>query len=113
MDGFFVAIYNDPLHYIEYLFAFFGAVGAIIFLAGWGSGMPHLFTFSESDSHMEHSRARATWGVLICMSVLGFWEIVRVIIGQAPVSYLVLSLFLLTPVWIPWVKGLLGGSSAH
>lgn len=109
MDALLMGVHENPLRYIEYLFAFFGAMGILMFLAGWGSGMPHFFTMSESDSHMEHTRTRATWGLLICMVVLGLWEIVRVIVGEAPLSYLILSLLLLTPLWVPWVKGFLGG----
>ena len=32
------ALYADPLRYIEYLFALFGAIGGVLFIAGFGSG---------------------------------------------------------------------------
>ncbi len=116
MEALFTAVYTDPLRYIGYFLAFFAAMGGVLFIAGFGGGIPHHFTFAESDSHMEHARARITMGLLWCMVVFGLWEIVRVISGQVPPSYLWLSLILLTPVWIPWVKALLkggGGDGEH
>jgi hypothetical protein len=114
MDGFFSALTHNPMHYISYAFAFFGGLGMLLFLSGWGSGMPHIFTFSESQHHMDHARARAVWGILLCMVTLGWWEIVRVITGEAPLTYLWLSLALLTPLWIPWLKKLAaGGGGGH
>lgn len=103
MDAFLAAIYQDPLRYIEYLFAFCGAIGILLFIAGFGSGIPHIFTYSESWSHMMHARARAIWGILVVMVVLGLWEIVRVIVGEASLGYLILALLLLTPLWLPWL----------
>ena len=114
MDSLVLAFIEDPLRYIAYLFAFFAAVGVLLFVAGFSGAIPHIFTYSESAHHMEHARSRAIWGLLICMVVLGLWETLRVIVGQAPLSYLWLSLILLTPLWIPWVKGLLkGGGGGH
>lgn len=109
MDALLSAFLSDPMRYIGYLFAFFGAMGIILFIAGFGSGLPHLFTFAESAHHMEHSRGRIVWGLLVCMVVLGLWEIVRVIAGQVPLSYLILSLLLLTPLWIPWLRSKASG----
>jgi hypothetical protein len=103
------ALYQDPLRYVEYIFAFLGSLGLLLFIAGFGSGFRHVFTYGEDDHHMAHARGRAMWGVLVCMVVLGLWEIVRVILGQVPLTYLWLSLILLTPLWIPWIKGLLSG----
>ena len=103
------ALYQDPLLYISYLFAFFGAMGGVLFLSGFSSGFRHVFTYSEDWNHMQHTRTRTVWGILMCMVTLGFWEILRVIIGQAPLSYLWLSLLMLTPLWIPWLKKLGGG----
>jgi hypothetical protein len=113
MDAFLSAFFQDPMRYIAYGFAFFSAVGIVLFLRGFGSGMPHLFTYSEDAEHMEHARARAVWGVLVCMVVWGLWEVVRVVVGQAPPSYLILSLLLLTPLWIPWLKKAASGGGGH
>jgi hypothetical protein len=107
------ALVHDPLRYIEYLFAFLGAMGAVLFIAGIGSGARHIFTYAEDDHHMTHTRARALWGIIICMVMLGWWEVLRVIIGQAPLSYLWLALLLLTPLWIPWLKKLAKGGGGH
>lgn len=113
MDAFFAALVSDPLRYIEYIFAFFGAMGGVLFIAGMGSGARHMFTYGEDADHMHHVRARATWGIVLCMVTLGLWEIVRVVIGEAPISYLILSLFLLTPLWIPWLRRLAKGGGGH
>jgi hypothetical protein len=114
MEAFLDVLYTDPLRYIEYLFAFFGAMGMVLFFAGFGSGARHLFTFGESADHMHHVRARIIWGILLCMVTLGLWEILRVILGLAPLSYLILSLLLLTPLWIPWLRGAFkGGGGGH
>jgi hypothetical protein len=114
MDAFLNAIYADPLRWVEYVFAFFGGLGMLMFIAGFGSGARHMFTYAEDADHMKHARARITWGVLLCMATLGFWEILRVIIGSAPLTYLWLSLLMLTPLWIPWLWKLAkGGGGGH
>lgn len=111
MEGFVLSIVENPLRYIEYAFAFMGAVGVLLFFAGWGTGMPHLFTLSESESHMEHARHRAMWGVVLTMVVFGLWEAARVVLGHVPLAYLIWALILTTPLWIPWIRALAGGKS--
>jgi hypothetical protein len=114
MESLYTAFFADPVYYIGAIFALFGAWGLILILMGIGSGMQHIFTYNESESHMAHVRTRALWGVLMLMATWGFWELFRVIIGQAPVTYLWAVLILLTPLWIPWLKGLFaGGGGGH
>ncbi len=114
MEAFAIALVTDPLRYIAYIFALFGAIGTLLFMAGFGGGIKFIFTYAEDAHHMAHARARIVWGVLICMVTLGLWEIVRVVIGQAPLGYLWLSLFLLTPLWIPALMKLAkGGGGGH
>ncbi len=113
MNAFLAGLVHDPLRYIEYIFALCGALGAVLFIAGFASGARHIFTYGESWDHMQHVRMRIVWGVLVCMVTLGLWEIVRVIIGQAPLSYLILSFVLLTPLWIPWLKKLTSSGGGH
>ena len=81
-----------------------------LFFAGVGGGLPFLFTYDEDQHHMDHARTRAMWGLYLCMLALGLWELIRIVLGEVPVSStLILAAILLSPVWIPWIKGLLFG----
>lgn len=111
MENFALQLASDPLTYVGYIFALFGAVGVLIFCAGFFGSVKHLFTYSEGTDHMEHARTRALWGLYLCMVTLGFWELIRLVFGQVPLSSLVLIIILLSPAWIPWLKGLITGKS--
>ncbi|MSR70649.1 hypothetical protein EXS62_01255 [Candidatus Kaiserbacteria bacterium] len=113
MENLVIELTTNPLRYIEYFLATLGAVGALLFLAGIGGGLPHLFTYSHGADHMSHARTRAIWGIYLCMVTLGLWEVIRVIIGAAPASYLILSLVLFTPAWIPWLYKLATGKGGN
>jgi hypothetical protein len=97
--------FADPLYFIGIIFALWGAMGFGFFMAGFADGVPHLFNYSESDEHMKHSRERIVQGLFLSMTALGGWEVVRFIDGQVPWGYLVLSLFLLLPIWLPLLRG--------
>ena len=112
MEALYAAFFQNPMYYVGVIFAVWGAWGFILFIMGFAGGVRHLFTYSESDSHMEHARERITWGLLLTMSAFGGWELVRVIVGQAPLSYLWIVVVMLTPLWIPWVRSLIGGKSS-
>jgi hypothetical protein len=109
MDALYAAFFADPMYYVGLLFALWGVWGVGLFVSGFSGGVRHLFTYGESDSHMEHVRTRIVWGLYLCMTALGAWEVVRVLVGEVSWGYLWLSLVLLVPIWIPWVKGLAGG----
>jgi hypothetical protein len=102
--------FADPLYYIGIIFALWAAMGFGLFVAGFFDGMPHLFTFGENDTHLEHARDRIIMGLFLSMTAFGAWEIVRFIAGEVPWQYLILSLFMLTPFWIPLVFGKKGGA---
>lgn len=109
METFYAAFFADPLYYIGIIFSLWAAMGFGLFVAGVAEGMPHFFTFGESDTHMAHSRERIVWGLFLAMTAFGGWEIVRVIAGQVPLTYLWLSFFMLTPLWVPKLFGTKGG----
>lgn len=105
----YAAFFADPMYYIGILFALWGAMGFGLFVAGFADGIPHLFTYAESDEHMKHARERIIIGLYLSMTAFGAWEIVRFIAGQVPWTYLILAFFMLTPLW--WFR--LFGKSAH
>lgn len=109
MEALYAAFYADPMYYEGIIFALWGAWGFAVFIGGFAGGVRHLFTYSESDSHMAHAREQVVWGLLLAMTAFGGWELVRVIVGLAPLSYLWLVAVMLTPLWIPWLRGLFGG----
>jgi hypothetical protein len=111
MENFIIAIAEDPLLYIGYLLSAAAAVGVLLFAAGFSGGIKHLFTYSEDADHMEHARTRSLWGLYLCMAVLGVWESIRVLVGEAPPSTLILVIILLSPIWIPLLKGLFTSDS--
>ena len=112
MENFVLHLTQNPLLYLGYLLSAVGALGILLFFAGFSGGIKHLFTYSESTDHMEHARTHSLWGLYLCMVALGIWECVRVIIGEAPASStLVLAAILLSPIWIPALKHFLSGKS--
>ncbi|OGC86044.1 hypothetical protein A3D70_01330 [Candidatus Adlerbacteria bacterium RIFCSPHIGHO2_02_FULL_54_18] len=113
MEQLIIDLTAHPLRYIEYFLATLGAVGALLFIAGAVGGIPFFFNYSADQQHMNHARTRAVWGIYLCMLALGLWEIVRVIIGRAPPSYLFLACVLLAPLWLPWLYSLITGKSSN
>ena len=114
MDSFFIAVYSDPLYYVGAALSLFAAAGIILFLRGFGSGIGHIFHMRGHEEHLHHARVRIVWGVYLCMVVFGIWELLRLVLGEAPTSTWVLILILLSPAWIPWLKGLFsGGGGGH
>ncbi len=110
MENFILSLVTNPLLYIEYGLSFLAAVGIVIFIAGFAGAFPHLFTYSEGAEHMDHARTRILWGVYLCMVAFGIWEFIRVLLGEAPHSTLILCVILLSPLWAPWIKKTLTGS---
>ncbi len=108
MENFVIAITQNPVLYIGYFLSAVGAIGFLLFVAGFFGGIGHLFSYSEDANHMEHARTRALWGLYLCMAALGVWEFIRVILGEVPTSStLILVVILLSPAWIPPLKKLL------
>jgi hypothetical protein len=109
MDSFFIAVYSNPLHYIGLLLSLVAVVGILLFLRGFGSGIGNIFHMHGHDEHLHHARVRIVWGVYLCMVVLGIWEAIRLVLGEAPLSSWLLVVVLLAPAWIPGLKSLLSG----
>ncbi len=108
MENFVVSLVQNPVLYIGYFLSAVAAIGFLLFAGGFFGGIKHLFSYSENADHMEHARTRSLWGIYLCMAALGIWECIRVVLGEAPVSStLILAAILLSPAWIPWLKGLL------
>ena len=108
MENVVLNLVQNPVLYIGYFLSAVGALGVLLFFTGFFGGIKHLFTYSEDADHMDHARTRAMWGLYLCMLALGLWELIRVVLGEVPVSStLILAAILLSPVWIPWIKGLL------
>ena len=114
MENVVLTLVQNPVLYIGYFLSAVGAVGALLFFAGFFGGIGHLFSYSEDADHMEHARTRAIWGIYLCMLALGLWECIRIVLGEVPVSStLILVAILLSPVWIPFLKGLLLGKPTN
>lgn len=110
MENLVISLTQNPVLYIGYFLSVVGALGVVLFFGGIFGGIGHLFTYDESATHMDHARTRALWGLYLCMAALGIWELIRIVLGEAPVSStLTLVAILLSPAWIPWLKGLIFG----
>jgi len=110
MENVVLNLVQNPVLYIGYFLSAVGAVGALLFFGGFFGGIGHLFSYDNDADHMDHARTRAMWGLYLCMLALGLWELIRIVLGEVPVSStLILAAILLSPVWIPWIKGLLFG----
>lgn len=104
-------IVSNPVVSLGYALSLMGGMGVLIFCAGFFGSIKHLFTYSESASHMEHARTRSLWGLYIAMVALGLWESVRLLIGEVPGSTIILIIILLSPAWAPALKALVTGKS--
>ena len=110
MENLVVNLVQNPVLYIGYFLSAVGAVGFLLFVAGFFGGIGHLFSYDKDADHTEHARTRALWGLYLCMAALGVWELIRIVLGEAPASStLILAVILLSPAWIPWLKGLIFG----
>lgn len=67
------------MYYLGLVFAFLAALAFLVFLRGFLSGSPHLFTISGNEGHLHHHRVRQTWGVLALLAIFIVWEIVRTV----------------------------------
>jgi hypothetical protein len=111
MENFIYLFIANPILYIGYALSVVAAVGVLLFIAGFSGTIKHILYYSESAEHVEHARTRSLWGLYLCMSTLGVWQLIQMLLGEAPVTpTLILSALLLTPVWIPGIRSLFGGS---
>ena len=76
MFGFVNSFLSDPVWYIGLVLAFLGALAFLVFLRGFLSGTPHLFTLSGHDEHIAHHRVRITWGVWSLLILYIIWRVV-------------------------------------
>lgn len=67
--------------WIALAFALVGAYGFIRFVSGFFPGLPHLFTQSMHEEHLEHHRHDAMHGALLMLYTFIAWEIVKAIVG--------------------------------
>lgn len=80
-QGFWDAIFADPMFYLGYLFAFAAAIAFLIFLRGFLSGLPKVFTMDWHEEHQEHHRVRVTWGFFLLLYLFVVWQLVRFVAG--------------------------------
>lgn len=80
-SGFWDVIFASPLTYLGYIFAFMAACAFLVFIRGFLSGIPKVFTMDYHDEHQEHHRVRATWGVMMLVYLFVAWEVVRYVLG--------------------------------
>ncbi len=114
MENFVLQLVQHPVISAGYVLSIVGAAGALLFFAGFFGSIKHLFTYSESADHMDHARTRALWGLYLSMAALGIWELIRMLMGEVdPSSTLILAVILLSPIWIPLLKGLFTKSDGH
>jgi hypothetical protein len=76
MDAFWIAAFTNPLLYLGYAFAFVAAIAFLVFLRGFLSGLPHIFTLAGNDEYMPNHRRRAIWGTMMLLALFIVWEIV-------------------------------------
>lgn len=79
--GFWDTVFSNPLLYLGYLFAFAAAIGFLIFLRGFLSGFPKVFSMDWHEEHQEHYRTRTTWGFFILLYLFIAWEMVTWAVG--------------------------------
>jgi len=70
---------DNPIPYINFVFAFIAGVGVIYFGAGFFAGIPHLLTQSGHNEHVDHYRYWIVRGICILFYTFMLWELVRVV----------------------------------
>ena len=81
MGGFIDSFFANPLWYIGFVLAFVAALSFLVFLRGFLSGLPNLFTLSAHEGHQRRHRVRITWGVILLIFLYIIWEILRWLVG--------------------------------
>lgn len=81
MDSWLTTFFADPMYFVGLVFAFVAAMGFLIFLRGFLSGTPHLFTISGRDDHLKLYRTRQAWGFFILLFLFIVWELLRWVLG--------------------------------
>jgi len=56
-------------------------ISFVIFLAGFLSGLQHLYKIDENADLLKTYRARVTWGTVLLVFFMVVWEIIRWIAG--------------------------------
>lgn len=65
------------LYLIGALLSFLAAWSFLIFLRGFLSGIPYVFSDNGNEEHMDHYSVRSTWGFLLLIPIFVLWEILR------------------------------------
>ncbi len=81
-QGFWDTLFAHPMLYVGYAFAFVAAIAFLVFLRGFLSGLPKVFTMDWHEEHQEHHRVRVTWGFFMLLYLFIVWEIVRWLVGS-------------------------------
>lgn len=77
LNNFLLSLFQNPMWYIGLVFAFVAAFGFLIFLRGFLNGIEHLFTIDTKAEYVKLARTRMVWGVLIMLTLLIWWEILK------------------------------------
>jgi hypothetical protein len=80
--GFWDKLFADPILLLGYCFAFVAALAFVmLFLRGFLSGLPKVFSMDWHEEHQQHHRVRATQGFFMLLYLFITWELVRWILG--------------------------------
>ena len=109
MDYYLNSFVDHPMLFFGAFFSFFAAIAFVTFLAGFLGGERQLVTMSENEVHMQHARTRMVWGVGWLALLFGFWELLQVIVGNAPRSRLWLDVVVFAFVFYPDIAKIVGG----
>jgi hypothetical protein len=109
MIALYANLYQDPMFFIGLLFAFLAAISFLIFLRGFLSGLPALFTFSANADHQSHHRLRVTWGLMLLLFLFLYWELLKWTIAfftgtaQSSGAFIAIALLWLILVVLPFL----------
>ena len=81
MKSFLDSLFSNPMTYLGVVFAFVAALAFLVFLRGFLSGLPAMFTLVSHDEHQKHHRVRVTWGVISLIALFIIWQLVRGVAG--------------------------------
>ncbi len=74
-------IISNPVYIFITFLSVFAAFAFIIFLAGFLSGLQHLYKIDENADNLVTYRTRAFWGASLLVVLFFIWESVRAVAG--------------------------------
>ena len=79
MESYLNSFLSDPLFYIGAAFSIAAVFAFLIFLRGFLTGIPELFTNNSNYEHLRVAYTRVLWGTALLVIIFSAWEVIRLV----------------------------------